>query len=243
MLLTELQLPQRQNKADVQAYMLGAEKGEQKAGKRNIKILGAGQEAIVFKEPNDLGVVKVMSSPDADLNQNPYVRYINVARRYAKSNPFLPRIEASSQQKISPKVWQEVKAQAGIDDNDPYYNVPAALVTYRMEELHPISDLDLEQLKAVYLKTFGEQQQVDQATDTRTILNLITQQLKALFNGELDKSNINPELINALNIVRGIRLKTNSAYDLHGRNMMVRYGPGGPQLVITDPLFKEQTGS
>lgn len=240
------------------AFMRAADRGTQvlKTGQK-IKVLGSGVEAVVFSVQGEIGVIKVMTTRDASLNNNPYLKYVSIARRYANSNPFLPRVTHISTQHVDFASWQILKAEAGVEEEpEEYYNHPPHLLSFKMEQLVPLTSLDLSQLQALYLKAFGEDADMEDInaqqdaverhlgpgassivkTNHAMIVNIAFIVNDVIEGGTIPR-NVSPQLIQAVKLINSIAHKTKSRNDLHANNMMARMTTGGPQLVLTDPLI------
>lgn len=234
--------PIKKNITHVKAFLHGADRGTitLNGSKKKITILGSGVEAVVFKVDSETDVVKVLSNHFDDAAQHPYLRYINYARRYASSNPYLPRVTLIGRQKVSADVWNQLKEQIAGDDDDSYYELPRELVSLRIERLRPFMDLSIEQLQALTKKTFNKD--VEQSDVPSPAYKIIAGLEQLYDTGKITSTNWgfepDSQLVQALKAIKAIAKKTGADYDIHNKNVMVRFTIGGPQLVITDPLDK-----
>lgn len=162
-------IPTAQNKTHASVY-LNPEQSKLPAG---IKVLGKGVEGVVFKNDGEPGVIKVMTTAShvlatsntdpKSLGSNPYVKYVYISQRYAKGNPFLPRVYQISKQTVSQAEWESmvpttgdysVPDTVGMRDGRNLKH-PPFLLSFRMEKLFPVSRLNMMQLAALYHKAFG----------------------------------------------------------------------------------------
>lgn len=228
------------NDTHSQAFMRGAERGVQTLPTgQQVKILGSGVEAIAFTIPGEIGVVKVMTTRNPDLNRNPYLKYASISRRFASSNPFLPRISQISQQHVDVDTWAKLKREAGVEaEPEDYYNHPPALISFKTERLVPLSKLDIDQLRALYHKAFGEELNHSNysSRDPMDIVDAIETSVDGALYGKVTAKG-SAQLVMAIKLIRSISKKTKALSDLHSGNLMARMTTGGPQLVITDPLI------
>jgi len=234
---------------DVEAYMSGGiERGPIQTSAGEVIVLGAGVEAVAYKERGVIGITKVMSSSQEDLKNNAYIKYANISRRLSKSNPFLPRIDSITPQQVPAEEWKRLRVAAGVE-NEPeeYYNHPAYLITIKLEKLLPIQRVGIEHLEAMYRKAFGSDPDNLDNRDRAQYRNALIHQLSrgveniARSNQVYDKEwtkELDPNLVQAVLLINAIKKKVPQTvwYDLHSKNVMVRFAVGGPQLVITDPL-------
>lgn len=206
---------------------------------KQIKILGSGVEAVAFKEPGEIGVVKVMTTRSANLSNNPYIRYISIARRYAKENPYLPRIDLVTKQQFSFSQWAELRRLTGTEaEPEVYYNHPPYLLSFKMERLIPLNTLDTDQLRALYYKTFGRQLSSLFKEQMQIVHKIATHIQIIVHTGEISETT-DPLLLRAITIINSVKVRSAGMFDLHAGNMMVRVTVGGPQLVITDPIYRQ----
>jgi hypothetical protein len=230
-------IPTVPNDTHSQAFIRGAERGEQTLPNgQKVKILGSGVEAIAFTIPGEIGVVKVMTTRTAPLDQNPYLKYITIAQRYSGANPFLPRASQISKQHVDINTWANLRKEAGVESEpEEYYNHPPALLSFKMERLIPLNKLDVDQLYALYYKAFGEE--IDQKKYRRAmqVVDAVEDKVNKASEGEIT-ADASAQLVAAIRLINSIRKKTGSHLDLHSGNMMARMTTGGPQLVITDPM-------
>lgn len=223
--------------------------------KGKVQMLGQGIEAVVFKDPNDIGVTKVMTTatrdPDiefalANVDMNPYVKYAYISRRQSNHNPYLPRIEKITKQHVPAAKWKQMQVDSeSPNDSSGFYDHPPYLISIQMEQLVSAASLDLIQLQALYLRTFGELQDDtppsnSDRSDRYRIIRRIAGLLDTMLNGGELPSNVEVDdrLIAAVKTIRAIQKKTRTDIDMHDANFMVRMSIGGPQVVITDPLVR-----
>jgi hypothetical protein len=232
-------IPTKKSKLLVESYFAGAERGEYKLpGGKTINVLGSGVEGVVFQEKNQPDVVKVMAVR-GDFDKNAYLKYIMLCRRYASTNPYLPRVSQTGKQPISKTDWEKYKQIIADDDPDQYYHYSPFIVSFKLEKLQKLKSLNDLQKYALYIKTFGSELNEDE--DRFHINDLFKVKVKKLFDNDYftkdARTNADPLLVKALDMIKAVKRKTDAVYDLHGDNMMVRYSVGGPHLVLTDPLY------
>ena len=209
--------------------------------KATVKILGSGVDAVVFTVPGEIGVVKVATSRFENLQHIAYVRYAMLCKKYAGSNPYLPRVESITRQKYTEEQWSALKAAAGVDGKDyseSYWKQPAHLISVKMERLIPLAQLDESQLTALLTKTFGPNVITP---DGHITASDVVYLVNAAYDGKLPAHAVlDPAAGAALRAIAHLVAKVpNTFYDLHSSNMMVRMSTGGPQLVFTDPVDTE----
>ena len=121
----------------------------------------------------------------------------------------------------------------------------------KMERLSSISSLRNEELFALVNKTFGldlhdkgyDPNKMDHKKFMEDIGQMVYDytehsRFSATKNYGINASasEADPNLIKALDIIRGIGEKNKYALDIHYDNVMARRGPHGLHLVITDPF-------
>lgn len=264
MILSEIiNIPNADNEVHARAFISAASGTGKKTLPKvdnKITILGRGVEAVVYRESGSPDVVKVLSTAHSDpiaqaylsdLKNNPYIRYAYIATRYAKSNPYLPRISEITKQAVTLEKWTQLQQDAKLPaDPYKYYAHPPVLVSFKMEKLIELNKLDRSQLEAVYRKMLGS---TDYESDLEfhsddyselDVISEITDAIVRLVRGALKRATVprggDPMLYQAGKIVRSIVGQMHAAVDIHEGNIMVRATVGGPQIVITDPLVVNQ---
>jgi hypothetical protein len=185
--------------------------------------LGTGAEAVVIKYDASHEVVKILGT-NAKLSQCAHLQYLLACKKYANSNPYLPRIES-------------IKTVN--------YDGSRLLYTITMEALEEFNWIEEEGYDVILDKLFGEGPPTDEADiDAGVVARAISKMVRTgNFNGVVDKS-----FIQVANIIRAVANRVSpkggieDLIDLHSGNMMIRRTSVGPQLVITDPLYSGPTG-
>jgi predicted kinase len=186
------------------------------------QFLGGRMEAKVFKSPTDPSVIKIQGTAQS-IQESGYLQYILMSRKYAHSNPYLPRVE-SIHRMPNPKFVLEKGKRIS-----EYFVI-------KLEELTPITECN-EQVFQVLRNKIVSELIGNPEVDYYTIDNIC----KKIYRGEL--STRDKYLRSVLNLCRKIIDNSPESgpgrvlLDLHTGNMMVRFTSVGPQLVITDPLF------
>jgi hypothetical protein len=185
------------------------------------KQFGKGVEAKVYRDPSNPSVVKILSTSDS-LKDNGYMQYILFSRKYANQNPYFPRIHSIEQNKN-----------------------PDGTTTFvvKMEQLFPVSSLSKKQLFSIHKNTFinGDRHVISSKDDMLISLgDEFDVATDPSWGWSASKVSLDPNFIDACNLIRKIKNRTNSQYDLGTPNIMVRRSNYGFQLVITDPLSPKE---
>ena len=59
----------------------------------DVETLGAGYEAVVYRDPNHPEITKIMGT-EKSIQEHGYMQYILMSKKYANSNPYLPRVNS-----------------------------------------------------------------------------------------------------------------------------------------------------
>ena len=199
------------------------------------KRVGGGIEAVVIKYDASHEVVKILGT-NAKLSRCAHLQYLLACKKYASSNPYLPRIES-------------IKTVN--------YDGTRLLYTIAMEELDEFNWIEDEEYNVILNKLFGEPDESetrevfkgssflpsnnDDASDVARAISKIIR--SGNFKGVIDK-----QFIQAAQIIRAVADRVSpkrgidNLIDVHSGNVMIRRTAVGPQLVITDPLYSGSTG-
>jgi len=181
--------------------------------------LGAGMEAVVIKYNASHEVCKILGT-NAILAQCASLQYLLACKKYANSNPYLPRVES-----IKTSVTEG-----------------RTLYTITMEALEELTNCSETDSDAMLTKMYGMSD--DSGADSSAIAASIR---NVIMNGWT--TGVDPLLVQAAQIIRAVANKVDprggvkNVGDLHPGNMMIRRTSVGPQLVITDPLYSGPTGT
>lgn len=201
-------------------------------GKAPVERLGKGYFAVTFTDdPDQPGTVrKVVAGSDHDISysggrtiedvkDDGYIQFLIAAAKGGKldENPYFP------------KIYSIVVKE--LDKGMVVYAVD-------MERLTPLKNLRLPELKAIADRVFGEKMADELFAEFKTPKEAreeLASHFDDILYGTADLKYIkDPHLKEALKIVKRLGKKT--TIDLHDENIMVRRGPYGNQLVITDPV-------
>jgi hypothetical protein len=176
----------------------------------------AGWYSAVKDVKSDPHLVRKQTLRPTHLEYDAYLTYINIVKDYAKENPFFPRVYG-------------VTIQTDKNgDKRP---------SYTLEKLHRLDEADPEVVKGMAEKLFvpGSRPLLKILRFRNPGERLVEEIEQTLTSGQMGDI-ADPNLRDALLLIRMIAQKYKYGYDLHWDNAMVRYTPHGPQLVITDPL-------
>jgi hypothetical protein len=180
--------------------------------------LGAGIEAVVIKYDASHEVCKILGT-DASLAQCASLQYLLACKKYANSNPYLPRVESIKTSVHEGRILYTITMEA-------------------LEEMKNCSETDAD---AMLTKMYGMSD--DSGSDSMAIAASIRNVMGGWTKG------VDPLLLQASKIIRAVANKVDpkggfkNLADLHPGNMMIRRTSTGPQLVITDPLYSGPTGT
>lgn len=178
--------------------------------------MGSGMEATVIKYDANHEVVKILGT-DSSLADCAHLQYLLACKKYATSNPYLPRIES-------------------IKTNNYYGD--RLLYTIAMETLEELAKVSVEDLDAMLTKMYG---MADYSASADISTDMVTSSVRNVIEGFT--KGVDPLLVQAGKIIKAVAAKVDpeggfgNLGDLHSGNMMVRRTSTGPQLVITDPLY------
>jgi len=204
------------------------------------KFLGGGAEAQVFKNPNDPSVLKIIGSKHA-IENSASMQYLLLSRKYANSNPYLPRVDS---------IQQFAPAAPPHTDSAEIVKAPVIRSYYfaiRVEQLFPLRKATEDELAFMFHQTFGREVDLDKSVDSQQAFRSeIVYTVRYTADGNVgNTSEFNPQFMAAIKLIQRISSRwgkpsefdSSGAMDLHEGNMMFRRTPGGPQLVLSDPLY------
>jgi hypothetical protein len=179
---------------------------------RTFSRLGYGAYAKVYASKNPLDAYKKSTADDG------FQFYVRGILQYNKSkgqlNPYFPNFYRVN----------EFKAK----DSE------ASVMHLKMERLNEIDDLNIEDLKEMMVKMFGDSDVAGDAHKT-TYVDDIVDRIEEYCLGRNLKI-VDFRLEEALELIKELVDKHDLRLDIHEGNVMWRRSPQGPQLVITDPL-------
>jgi hypothetical protein len=189
-----------------------------------LRHVGTGAEAAVVRYDDANSVFKIIGTYQ-QLGQNAHLQYLLATKKYAGSNPYLPRILS----------FNEVPQISGKNKSVKGYAV-------RMERLFPFDTsykgAATPEMEIMLQKIFGPDF-VSYMENT----NHFTRYIKYAINGKLAYLVIDPQFKQAAELIIAVAKQMDSQYDvdtlidLHIGNIMIRPTKFGPQLVLSDPLY------
>ena len=196
----------------------------QKMGKRPNYDTG-GAYATGTKDPGDPHLYRKKLRMPSDLANDAYYQYIKECSPYMKSNPYFPRVY---------KVIFRKFKQGYIK---PEYHIESLLTIDEANKQVGAEEL----LNIICEKVYDEvhlASRLEQYADTGLSIRTVLWDIERVAGGRLPPSIFKDEKLNeAIQLIQVLK-ESNPvfSFDMHEGNFMVRFGPGGPQLVITDPL-------
>lgn len=155
---------------------------------------------------------RVIEDPDA------YYHWVTAIGPWIKSNPYLPRVYVVNKNESTWGIKPSYKIEKLVD----YTQVPIeVLVSLYYKEIPRPSDLKINDL-IEYSKT--------EYTEAKKVL------WKDIISEVTHPGNQNKNIKQAIDIIYRLISRGLGSYDLHMGNFMIRMGPVGPQIVITDPI-------
>jgi len=187
--------------------------------------IGRGGYSSVYDDPNDPHIVIKKERAFTSKHDNKFYQWAKAIQK-EPSNVYLPRIyKIETEENPSGKTRH----------------------TYWIEKLHTVSSQEIssEAMLALIHKMFNlsENDIVDlkHTTYPPNLWQFIVSKIRNLLYRDetllplLSSRRVkDPELAKAITILKSSDFS--NYHDIHEENLMLRLGPGGPQLVITDPL-------
>jgi hypothetical protein len=176
----------------------------------------AGYYSTVHHSKNPFEVIKKTISRDVNqFSEDGYPAYVRAIIEYTKAkgeNPYFP------------KFFRVVSAK---NANGKYPG--HELMNIRMERLQHLSQLSEEDAYEMYTRMFS-----GPVSDAK--VGILTK-LRGLIDGDIDPSIIvDFRLEEAIELIKRVQKENSSFPDIGLGNIMFRWTPQGPHLVITDPL-------
>lgn len=210
--------------------------------------IGSGIEAMVIRNSQKPGVIKIVGSK-VSLRHSAYMQYILVARKYAFQNPFLPRVEGIQHQSMG-----STPIQITAPPNDPPKFIKDYFVV-KLEELVPLGEASSKELLAMYYSVFNNEGDRLISSDAsefekhsyamyfcnrleRVARNTSPSGAPRFGRPPTELGKINKNYLAVCRLIRKILLATGGFIDIHSENVMMRRTPYGPQLVISDPVYR-----
>jgi hypothetical protein len=229
-------------------------------GSDNLQYLGKGSYGMAAqrkKHPNSVIKTGVVGNAETD----GYLRYIKTVGKLASSNPYFPRVydiriynntrddddkdmyvaeieKLTKADAVEPEVmlaignraFHDFESEVNADLRD-HFGHRQGKASPEGRKSRPMFKLDTIP-QGPLLKTLDKS-----FTVTSALVRLLQQSLQ----GDMTRVK-DPLLKYALHAIKRLSqdpifAKEKGHIDMHGSNLMVRYGPGGGQLVITDPLI------
>lgn len=223
--MTEVSLPSIEPKTANEYQDLYRQKWEYNPNKfvalkhSEFDVLGVGAEAIVVKPKNDLSVIKIYGSAQKIKNSGT-MQYYLLSQKYSRGNPFLPRVQSIHQS-------NRANVYTGIEE---HYII-------KLEELTPLRFATEHDIESMFYSIFNTEPESNlDYNRLATIIELAVEKPNKLAN-YFDVTKINKNFLNVVKLIRKIKERADSSFDIHTGNMMIRRTSVGPQLVITDPLI------
>jgi hypothetical protein len=200
---------------------------------RGVKQLGSGENAEVFINPYDPGIVVRREKDFKHWEDNGFLQWALVISRHQDANPYLPRI---------------YRVQTRKSSEDPNFRQH----TYEIERLQSVEDDDNQRWDPEIIKSIGRKtiKNWNKAIEPK-IKDLSSYQILVkiaeIIRDSVEHDTYHQTIRDPL-LIRAIELMTaananlmqtrvvHGRYDIHSENIMLRPTNVGPQLVITDPL-------
>lgn len=210
--------------------------------------LGSGVFGSAFSTPSEPGTVRKIVGPidEREFKNDAYFKYVQLLAKNDRftGNPYFPRIYDVQVKKFP------------LDPNEPttFYDYAYAV---DLERLHDWGSISIPEAKMLADKMFYDfdkiashhiQSNTKEDHNGRKIKfydHALMDFLHDLFNSfSFDKKLTifkDKHFKQAVMLMRSLHSKTRDSgqpmfWDIHSGNIMIRRGPGGPQLVITDPV-------
>ena len=208
-------------------------KDEPKTGKH--EFIGGGVEAVVVRSPNDPSIIKIVGT-NTNLKRCGTLQYLLHCKKHAYSNQYLPRVHSIQEFKDT-----KVK-QTKMDGRDQYpTNGGRNFYVIKMEELLSLYEIDDNPkiIAALCAKAFpGSNLAGMEARNLADLIYWVAHDPVVLDTRHGIKV-IDKQLQQAIKLIMMVWKQTGAQLDIHSDNVMVRVGPTGPHLVISDPLVNE----
>lgn len=213
---------------------------------------GTGAYASVYSSEKDPGTVEKIASANRarQLSDDGYYLYLDMLSHNERmqNNPYFPKI-------YSLKSWKDPKTYKAIYSVKMEKLVPLSKLS--LEQIEAIGERifsNFDQIKKeIYEKAkkhgyknpkspgralgSSDREYFEDYKIKDLALWYIAHYINSAINSGVTTYIIDPQLRQAVALIRGILVKREQRMDdLHQENIMARLGPGGAQLVITDPV-------
>lgn len=190
--------------------------------------LGGGRTADVYANKNDPHTVnrrsKIRNKEGNDVDYDVFADWL-INSPEVRDNPHFPRI---------------YKAEKNIS-NSKYYHQPHHAKDYEVERLSPLDKLDSTALRAVLRTHFRvnsiTEEEFEQMDVFPDMVGIFAEEFVS--NPGYDDVEMVPvgKFKAALLLIKEFLNETGLGFDAYYENIMVRRGPMGMQLVLTDPVI------
>lgn len=213
-------------------------------GQEDQEEIGSGMYATAFSTPQEPGTVrKMMTDPQRDLKGDAYFQYVNLIAKNDRmtKNLYFPKIFDIQVRSFYRKDF------TGNENLGTEY-----VYAVDMERLLPFSSLSSEEARMLGNKMFFDFERkhrpnrVVSGTAKIDYRHELSGRIEDTFMGKgpyMD-SDLTATVIKdkhykqAVTLIKGMIEKSEGMHqDMHDENIMVRRGPGGPHIVITDPVM------
>lgn len=211
-------------------------------GQEDQEEIGSGMYAEVFSTSQEPGTVrKISTEPVGNLKHDAYFQYVSMIAKNDRmsSNPYFPKVFDIQVRSFYRKDYSN-KVNLGIE-----YVYAADL-----ERLLPFNSLSSEEARILGNKMFYDfekKYRPGRNVSGATKINYrdeLTDRIDDTFDKYIWSSQFATVIKDryykqALILIKGMINKQGSQMqtDMHSENVMIRRGPGGPQIVITDPVL------
>lgn len=210
-------------------------------GQKNQEEIGSGMFATAFSTPEEPGTVRKIVGPIDDLKKDAYFKYIEIMAKNDRmsANPYFPKIfdiqvRRFYRKDFTGKVNLGVKYMYAVD----------------MERLLRFDSLSQEEARVLGNKMFNDFERQTKPIRYKAgsgdrseprnyfegLESMITIVLDDWFRSRLTTAIKDSRFKQAVMLIMKLEKDDNIAMDIHSENIMLRRGPGGPQIVITDPV-------
>lgn len=215
--------------------VISSPSGESKDGMEEI---GSGMYSTAFSTKQEPGTVRKVVAPIDDLESDAYFQYIQVIAKNDRmlSNPYFPKIF-----NIEVKQFWRRDFQTGEKLGKEYG------FAVDIERLLPYSELSQKEAQMLGNRMFYEferttkpKDRTDSREEQRDYLTALVYRIEAAMEewtrDEMITTIKDSRFKQAVMLIKNLDKKEEIGLDLHADNIMIRRGPVGPQIVITDPV-------
>lgn len=195
-------------------------------GMDNQEEIGSGIFGTAFSTPEEPGTVRKVVGPLHNLDA--YFKYLQLISKNERftNNPYFPKIFD-----LQVKQFQYEK------DERPYY-----MYAVDMERLHPLDTLSDKEIELIVDRIFYAEKAFRwSSNELADVVEKVLRQtsrakIPAAKRSKFSTAIKDTKFKHAVLLLQSLFRKEQFSFDIHTGNLMVRRGPGGPQLVITDPV-------